>query len=125
MGLGNNLAVTTIPVVDFDRAKRFYGDTLGLRLLFETPGTSARFGAGNGSQISIYKRGPSKADHTVAHFEVSDVEATVRDLEARNVTFLDYTDGPFKTIGHIAQVGPSRGAWFHDTEGNILGMRQG
>jgi catechol 2,3-dioxygenase-like lactoylglutathione lyase family enzyme len=125
MGLGNNLAVTTIPVVDLDRAKRFYGDTLGLRLLFEGPGPSARFAAGMGSQISIYKRGQTKADHTVAHFEVDDIEATVRDLEALGVTFLDYGEGPFKTTGHIAGVGTARGAWFNDTEGNILGARQG
>ena len=35
MGLGDFLVVTTIPVVDYARAKRFYGETLGLRLLFE------------------------------------------------------------------------------------------
>jgi hypothetical protein len=32
--------------------------------------------------------------------------------------------GP-KTTGHIAQIGPARGAWFHDPDGNTLGLRQG
>ena len=125
MELRDAHAVTTIPVVDFERAKRFYGETLGLRLLFESPAPSARFEAGKGSQISIYRRGQTKADHTVAHFEVDDVEAIVRELEARGVTFIDYADGPLRTTGHIAQLGPARGAWFNDTEGNILGVRQG
>jgi catechol 2,3-dioxygenase-like lactoylglutathione lyase family enzyme len=118
------MAVTTIPVVDLDRARQFYEQTLGLRVLFES-GPSVRLEAGNGSQISIFRRGATKADHTVAHFEVDDVEAAVRDLEGRGVQFLDYTEGPLKTTGHIAQFGPARGAWFHDTEGNILGLRQG
>jgi catechol 2,3-dioxygenase-like lactoylglutathione lyase family enzyme len=125
MGLRDALAVTTIPVVDFERAKRFYGETLGLRLLYESPAPSARFEAGNGSQISIFRRGQTKADHTAAHFEVDDVEAIVRELEGRGVAFIDYTEGPLRTTNHIAQLGPARGAWFHDTEGNILGVRQG
>ena len=124
MGLGAAMAVTTIPVVDLDRAKAFYRDVLGLRLLYEG-GPSVRFEAGNGSQISIFRRGATKADHTVAHFEVDDIDATVRDLEGRGVRFLDYDSGPLTTTNHIAQFGPARGAWFNDTEGNILGVRQG
>jgi len=124
MGLGAAMAVTTIPVVDLDRARRFYEETLGLRVLFES-GPTVRLEAGNGSQISIFRRAATKADHTVAHFEVDDVEATVADLDGRGVQFLDYAEGPLKTTGHIAQVGPTRGAWFIDTEGNILGLIQG
>ncbi len=125
MKLCDAMLVTTVPVVDFDRAKRFYGETLGLPLLFESPAPSARFAAGHGNQLSIFRRGQTKADHTVAHFEVDDIEATVRDLDRRGVQFIDYAEGPLKTTGHIAQLGPARGAWFLDTEGNILGLRQG
>ena len=32
--------------------------------------------------------------------------------------------GSPKTVNHIAQLGPARGAWFRDTEGNVLGLRQ-
>ena len=124
MGLGSARAVTTIPVVDLERARQFYEGTLGLRVLFEA-GPTVRLEAGNGSQISIFRRGATTADHTVAHFEVDDVETVVRDLEGRGVQFLDYAEGPLKTTGHIAQMGPARGAWFNDTEGNILGLRQG
>ncbi len=34
-------------------------------------------------------------------------------------------EGPLVTTGHIAQIGPARGAWFHDPDGNALGLRQG
>jgi len=123
MDLRQAKLVTTIPVVDLERAKVFYGQTLGLRFLFEL-GPSVRFEAGDRSEVSIFRRGPTRADHTVAHFEVSDLTSMVRDLEAAGVEFIDYADGPLRTTGHIAQIGPAQGAWFHDTEGNILGLRQ-
>jgi len=55
----------------------------------------------------------------------ADIEATVRELEAKGVQFVDYTEGPLTTTNHIAQLGPARGAWFHDPDGNFLGVRQG
>jgi catechol 2,3-dioxygenase-like lactoylglutathione lyase family enzyme len=122
--LESSMVVATIPVTDLERSKKFYGDTLGLKFLWENP-ASARYQSGGGTQVSIFKRGPSKADHTLAHFEVSDIEATVRSLEQRGVEFIDYAEGPLKTSGHIAQLGPARGAWFHDPDGNTLGLRQG
>lgn len=121
--LGSSMIVATIPVTDLDRAKQFYAEALGLPILWENP-ASVRFDCGGGSQLSIFRRGPSTADHTVAHFEVSDIEATVSDLEGRGVVFLDYTDGPLQTTGHIAQLGPARGAWLRDPDGNTLGLRQ-
>jgi catechol 2,3-dioxygenase-like lactoylglutathione lyase family enzyme len=123
VGLGEGFAVTTIPVTDLDRAREFYGGTLGLALLFEA-GPSIRWGAGNGSQISTFRRGPTQADHTVAHFEVRGLDALVQELEAKGVEFLDYDTGPLVTTNHIAQLGPARGAWFRDPFGNILGLRE-
>jgi catechol 2,3-dioxygenase-like lactoylglutathione lyase family enzyme len=122
--LDTAMVVATIPVTDLDRARRFYGETLGLTLLWDNP-ASVRFGCGGGTQLSIFRRGPSTADHTVAHFEVSDIEAMVRDLESGGVAFIDYGEGPLQTTGHIAKLGPARVAWFRDPDGNTLGLRQG
>jgi catechol 2,3-dioxygenase-like lactoylglutathione lyase family enzyme len=121
--LETSMVVVTIPVTDLDRAKRFYGETLGLGFLWENP-ASVRFGCGGGTELSIFRRAPSTADHTLAHFEVPDVEAVVRELEQRGVSFIDYDDGPLRTAGHIAQIGPARGAWLRDPDGNIIGLRQ-
>jgi catechol 2,3-dioxygenase-like lactoylglutathione lyase family enzyme len=118
------MVVATIPVTDLERAKAFYGDVLGLALLWETP-AGARFRCGSASEISVFKRPPVSTEHTLAHFEVDDIEAVVQDLAARGVEFLDYTEGPLATTGHIAQLGPARGAWFRDPDGNTLGLRQG
>ena len=121
--IGATMVVVTLPVTDLERAKAFYGETLGLTFLWETP-AGARFRCGEVSEISLFKRPPTTTEHTLAHFEVSDIEAVVRDLEGKGVAFIDYTEGPLTTTGHIAQLGPSRGAWFHDPDGNTLGLRQ-
>jgi len=117
------MIVPTIPVTDLERSKQFYSDALGLTLLWENP-ASARFRCGEVSEISLFKRPPTTTEHTLAHFEVDDIEAVVGELQARGVEFLDYTDGPLATTNHIAQVGPARGAWFRDPDGNTLGVRQ-
>jgi catechol 2,3-dioxygenase-like lactoylglutathione lyase family enzyme len=121
---GASMIVTTIPVSDLNRSKAFYGETLGLTLLWENP-ASARYRCGEVSELSIFKRPRTSTEHTLGHFEVADIQATVRDLEGRGVSFIDYTEGPLVTTNHIAQLGPARGAWFHDPDGNTLGLRQG
>ena len=120
--LADSLAVTTLVVSDLDRAKKFYEEQLGLTLLEETP-FSCRFGAGKGSQLSIRRGQPPVSGPTVAHFEVDDIEAVIRDLTSRGVVFEEY-ETP-KTVDFIAQIGPARGAWFKDPDGNVFGVREG
>lgn len=119
--LSDALLVTTVAVTDPDRARGFFGDQLGLPLIDETP-FALRFAAGGGSQVSV-RRGQPNAGQTVAHFEVSGLDELVRDLSARGVAFQEY-ETP-KTVGFIAQVGPARGAWFTDPDGNVFGLREG
>jgi catechol 2,3-dioxygenase-like lactoylglutathione lyase family enzyme len=119
--LADALAVTTVAVTDIDRARRFYQEQVGLRLLDETP-VAIRFGSGKGSQLSV-RRGQPNVGQTVAHFEVGDIDAAVRDLLSRGVTFEEY-EAP-KTVDFIAQIGPARAAWFKDPDGNVLGLREG
>jgi catechol 2,3-dioxygenase-like lactoylglutathione lyase family enzyme len=66
---------------------------------------------------------PPASGPTVAHFEVDDIEGAVRELTSRGVKFEEY-EAP-KTVNFIAEVGPARGAWFKDPDGNVLGVRQG
>ena len=122
--IGEAMVVATVPVTDLERSKDFYGRLLGLAVLWENP-VSVRFRCGEVSELSIFKRPATATEHTLAHFEVGDLEAVVRDLEAKGVTFIDYTEGPLVTTGHIAQLGPAQAAWFHDPDGNTLGLRQG
>lgn len=73
--LTNSPIRPTIPVVDLNRAKRFYETTLGLKPVpADNASGIAIFECGNGTRMELYQRGPSKADHTVATFEVSNIE---------------------------------------------------
>jgi catechol 2,3-dioxygenase-like lactoylglutathione lyase family enzyme len=121
MGLDTALLVTTVAVTDLDRARAFFADTLGLPILDDQP-FAVRFGAGRGSQVSV-RRGQPNVGQTVGHFEVDDIEAVVRDLTDRGVTFNEYEQP--KTVDFIATIGPARGAWFSDPDGNVFGVRQG
>jgi catechol 2,3-dioxygenase-like lactoylglutathione lyase family enzyme len=119
--LADAMVVTTVAVTDLDRAKRFFAEQVGLPVLDETP-FAIRFGAGKGTQMSV-RRGQPNVGQTAAHFEVDDIEAVIRELTSRGVTFEEY-ETP-KTIDFIAQIGPARGAWFTDPDGNVFGVREG
>ena len=119
--LSEAMLVTTVAVTDLERAKQFFSEQLALPILDETP-FAIRFGAGKGSQFSV-RRGQPNVGQTVAHFEVDDIEAAVRDVTSRGITFEEY-ETP-KTVGGIAQIGPARGAWFKDPDGNVFGLREG
>jgi catechol 2,3-dioxygenase-like lactoylglutathione lyase family enzyme len=122
--LSSAMVVPTIPVTDVERARTFYAGVLGLEALDVSP-LGWRFRCGAGSQLSIYRRGPVERGHTVAHFEVPDVEAAVADLRSRGAVFEEYTEGPLVTTNGVAQIGPARGAWLRDPDGNVLGLREG
>jgi predicted enzyme related to lactoylglutathione lyase len=116
----------TLPAVDLERAKKFYQETLGLKVVMEDPSPGVMLQAGNGTSLYIYQRAATKADHTVAGFSVKDVEAQVKELKGKGVKFEDFDFGTFKTVEGIATMsapsGEFKGAWFKDTEGNILAI---
>lgn len=114
----------TIAVSDMDRAKKFYGDTLGLKLLDEGPG-SARFECGEHSVLDIY---PSQfagtAKNTVAGWQVNDLNAAMVELRARGVRFEEYDLPGLKTDEGIAASDGGRSAWFKDPDGNTFALAE-
>ncbi len=70
--ISNAIVTPTIPVTDLDRSKKFYRDTLGLVINGEDE-SGVLFQTSSGCGLYLYKRGPSKADHTLASFGVNDV----------------------------------------------------
>lgn len=126
--LTNSPIRPTIPVVDLDRAKRFYETTLGLKPISANNDNNisgiAIFECGDGTLMELYQRGPSKVDHTVATFEVSNIEEEVNMLRGKGVNFEDYDMPEIKTQNGIATQGSVKAAWFKDSEGNILCIHQ-
>ncbi len=122
--LTNAPVFATLAVENLERAKTFYQEKLGLKLLPEAMPGMALFQCGKGTQLEMYEREASKAEHTVATFEVADLASTVAELKSNGVTFEEYDFPDFKTVNSIATIGPSKAAWFKDTEGNILCIHQ-
>src|SRR5690349_18484008 len=98
--LGNAHITTILPVVDLERARRFYGDTLGLKAGAPSAAGGVIFRSGDGTDLEILPRPtPTKAEHTALTFEVPDLSQEVKELEGRGVTFEDYDVPGLKTEG--------------------------
>jgi catechol 2,3-dioxygenase-like lactoylglutathione lyase family enzyme len=123
MSLSDSEIYTQIPAENLPRAKKFYQDTLGLRLIMEEDdeGTSALlFEAGKGTHLFIYKRARTKAEHTAFGFVVDNVESAMEEYRSRGVEFEVYDDLTDKN--GIAAWGEMKMAWFKDPEGNIVAI---
>jgi catechol 2,3-dioxygenase-like lactoylglutathione lyase family enzyme len=114
----------TLPVVDLERARRFYEHVLGLTPAGPPSADGIIYNCGGGTRLFLYDRAATKADHTVASFIVDDIEGAVKALRARGVTFEDYDFPGLKTVAGIATLATEKAAWFKDTEGNILAVSQ-
>ena len=122
--LADKRVAAVLPVVDLDRAKSFYEEKLGLKATSGPEGLM--FECGQGTMLALYEHSaPTKADHTQAAWAVENIEEAVQGLGARGVVFEQYDLPGLKTDERgIASVGTARGAWFKDTEGNILSVVQ-
>jgi catechol 2,3-dioxygenase-like lactoylglutathione lyase family enzyme len=122
--LANAPVAPTIPVTDLARAREFYEKKLGFTVIKERSG-GISFQAGNGTKFYMYKRGPSKADHTLASFMVDDVEKTVDELTKAGIVFEQYDFPGLKTNEKgiaVLEAEGEKGAWFKDPDGNILAV---
>jgi catechol 2,3-dioxygenase-like lactoylglutathione lyase family enzyme len=122
---------TRIPVQDMERARAFYRDKLGLEPSEERPG-GVLYRCASGEFALFESSGASPGTFTQMGWEVADIDATVTELQRRGVVFEEVDLPGLKTVGGIADIAgnyPSkgtgeRGAWFRDSEGNMLGIGQ-
>jgi catechol 2,3-dioxygenase-like lactoylglutathione lyase family enzyme len=122
--LGDARIDATIPTTDLDRAREFYGGTLGLRSAGgPRRGRELVYECGGGTRLLVYERASAgTAEHTLAHFVVADLEATVQELRGRGVAFEEYDLPHITTVNGIASFDDFRAAWFRDPDGNIIGL---
>lgn len=121
-----------LPAQDLDRARAFYAEKLGLEPVEERSG-GLRYRCGNSWFVVFASGGAASGTHTQMGWEVADIEATVAELRVRGVVFEEYDLPGIRTVNGIAEVAgnyPSKGgagekgAWFRDSEGNLLGIGQ-
>ena len=115
-------------VNDLEKAKAFYGDTLGVKVSNNEMGMLVLH-ISNDSQVIVYpKPNHEPASFTILNFQVDNIEKAVDDLTQAGVTFEQYDFGDFKTNEKGIMYGNGRGpdiAWFKDPAGNILSVLNG
>ena len=116
-------AIATVAVTDLAKAKAFYENTLGLEPVEGDEGSVQGYRAGS-STLLVYESsyaGTNKA--TAVTWPVGDdLDAVIRDLKAKGVTFEHYDMPGAKHDGDVHDFGKLRVAWFKDPDGNIFNL---
>lgn len=109
-------------VNDLQKAKQFYGETLGLEIKNTPEGLELHTGD---NVVFLYpKPNHTPASFTVLNFHVDDIEEAVDELKSLGVKLEHYDLPDIKTDERgiaRAQQGPII-AWFKDPAGNILSV---
>jgi predicted enzyme related to lactoylglutathione lyase len=117
-------AFSGFAVDDLQKAREFYGETLGVKVtvLDEENGLAQLDLAGADRPTVVYvKPDFVPATYTILNFPVEDVEQAVDELSARGVSFERYDEFDQDERGINRGPGP-RIAWFKDPAGNILSV---
>jgi catechol 2,3-dioxygenase-like lactoylglutathione lyase family enzyme len=118
----NTKAFSGFAVEDVERAREFYGGTLGIRTS-EEHGLMTLHIAGERPTIVYPKTGHTPAEYTILNFPVEDIDEAVAQLAARGVHFERY-DGFEQDEQGVFRGGGPLIAWFKDPSGNILSVLQ-
>src|SRR5215203_5329969 len=121
--LTNSKAFSGFAVDDVEKAKAFYGETLGLslRVIDEDHGLFSLELAGDRPTLVYPKPDHVPANFTILNFPVEDIDEAVDGLAARGVRFERYDGIDQDERGVMRGEGPPI-AWFKDPAGNILSV---
>lgn len=118
----NIIAFATI--VDVERAKVFYRDTLGLRLVMEEPPFALVFDA-NGIMLRLGMGQERPEFHgTVLGWQVPEIGAAVQELQQAGVSFERYPQMEQDELGIWTSPTGAKVAWFKDPDGNTLSLSE-
>ena len=121
--LADSEAYSGFAVPDLAEARRFYTETLGLRVPEpDDQGGLLTLELGGGRNVLVYlKPDHTPATYTILNFPVADVEGTVDALIQRGLTFERYDGIEQDDKGINRGEGPLI-AWFRDPAGNIMSI---
>ncbi|MGH2990394.1 MAG: VOC family protein [Solirubrobacterales bacterium] len=120
--LANTKAYSGFAVDDLEKARKFYGETLGLNTeILDEDNLLSLHLAGDRDTLVYLKPDFAPATYTVLNFPVEDIDETVEGLAARGVEFERYDGFEQDEKGIHRGQGPEI-AWFKDPAGNILSV---
>jgi catechol 2,3-dioxygenase-like lactoylglutathione lyase family enzyme len=121
--LSERRCAAMIPASDIDRAKKWYAETLGFEPTAEFP-DGVQYASGGGTEFWLYPSqfaGTNQA--TAMGWLAEDLSSEMDDLKSRGVRFEEYDLPGVQTVEGVAEFAEGeRGAWFKDSEGNILAL---
>ena len=112
-------AATSLPA----KALTFYRDTLGLRLVEESPFAFVFDAHGTMLRLTPVQK-VAVGQYTVLGWEVKDIEATVTKLTSAGVKFNRYPGMEQNELGIWQSPSRARIAWFKDPDGNTLSVTE-
>jgi catechol 2,3-dioxygenase-like lactoylglutathione lyase family enzyme len=122
--LSSSRLIAFVRVTDYQKARDFYGDVLGLEFVSQDEyALVLRSGA---NMIRVVKTGPFTPERsTVLGWEVTNIERAAAELQTKGVTFEKYpwVDDP-TGVGIWSAPGGDKVAWFKDPDGSVLSISQ-
>jgi catechol 2,3-dioxygenase-like lactoylglutathione lyase family enzyme len=123
-GLGKYNIIGFASIVDVPRARDFYRDVLGLRLVMEEPPFALVFDA-NGIMIRLGMAKELPPAHgTVLGWQVQEITTTVKELVQAGVRFERFPRMAQDELGIWTSPTGAKVAWFKDPDGNILSVSE-
>jgi catechol 2,3-dioxygenase-like lactoylglutathione lyase family enzyme len=119
-------AFSGFSVNDLAKAKAFYTQTLGLKVVEEGVGLRLHL-PGGGTAFAYPKDDHQPATFTLLDFVVDDINEAVDELKSRGVSFDRYEGMPQDEKGIMRGIAQNMGpdiAWFKDPAGNTLAVLQ-
>ena len=119
------MATAVLPASDLARAKQWWHDVLGRDPVYEDEEGEALYYDIGGMPVLVYRTDfAGTAKNTALGLMTDDLDRDMTQLRTHGVMFHDYDMPGLKTVDGVAEIGDERGAWFSDSEGNILALGQ-
>lgn len=123
MSLAAQKPVAFVATTSAAKARRFYRDKLGLRLVDEGPFALVFNAKGTMLRVQLVDK-VVPAKYTVLGWEVKNIEKTIAQLKKARVKFNRYAGMGQDRLGIWTSPSSARIAWFTDPDGNTLSLTQ-
>lgn len=121
--LASEKIMAFVGVSNADSARAFYRDTLGLKMVSEDGFALVFDVQGVMLRVTLVKEVATQP-HTVLGWQVTDIAASIRELQGTGVQFERYGFLQQDDLGIWDAPGGARIAWFKDPDGNTLSLAQ-
>jgi len=122
--LASSKIIGFVPTRDSKQAREFYEGKLGFQFVSDDQFALVMMAGDTMLRISKVPKEFSPVPFTILGWEAKDIEAVVRWLKARGVTFEKYPFVQDQELGIWTAPTGDKVAWFKDPDGSVLSVSQ-